>query len=592
MASSTPTFRRRRSCGTPAPRPTVRADPRPRVRAGSASRARGRDRGDAPSSDPATRRVATRRPGRPRPGASRAPDGMSVERPMTGSARSYTLATMSLVRPVQCPLLVGRDDLLQLAERRIAEAAAGRGHAPAPGGRGGRRQDAPAACDRAPGRCRRASAIAQGDLSPAGPRGARSASIRDLARDDDAGRVVRRPGRGPPRDRSAARARDALAHRQLLVHEIADRILERSTGRRCSRSTTSSGPTSSASRSSASSPGVAADRPLLLVAGYRPDELPAGSIHREWRARLLSQRHAEEVRLERADLRRDGAGHDAHPRHRACPPRARSSRPCYERTNGIPLHIEELLGRARRRRPRSTDARSARRTSPTRSRTPCSPGYGRLSPDAQAVARAGAVIGRCFVPGRGRGPPRPAGRRPRRRRSRSSSSSRSCTRSTTSTVATTTSATSCCATPCTARSRRASSGGSMPGRASSARILDGRVRGPRVAPLRARRASATGLPGGPGGCGGGRPPVEPARVVRALPASGPQRAVGYPARRAGAALRRLRATRPASVDDTDVEVPAAYEARRQFLAAGDPLHATEMLLARRERRREAGGIDR
>ena len=32
------------------------------------------------------------------------------------------------------------------------------------------------------------------------------------------------------------------------------------------------------------------ERPLLLVGGYRPGELPAGSIHREWRARLLSQR--------------------------------------------------------------------------------------------------------------------------------------------------------------------------------------------------------------------------------------------------------------------------------------------------------------
>ena len=34
---------------------------------------------------------------------------------------------MRPVRPVLSPLLVGRDELLDLAERRLAEAAAGRG---------------------------------------------------------------------------------------------------------------------------------------------------------------------------------------------------------------------------------------------------------------------------------------------------------------------------------------------------------------------------------------------------------------------------------------------------------------------------------
>src|SRR3990172_10497375 len=34
---------------------------------------------------------------------------------------------MSRVGPLLCPILVGRDDLLELADRRIGEAAAGRG---------------------------------------------------------------------------------------------------------------------------------------------------------------------------------------------------------------------------------------------------------------------------------------------------------------------------------------------------------------------------------------------------------------------------------------------------------------------------------
>ena len=35
---------------------------------------------------------------------------------------------MQRVGSVQCPLLVGRDDLLQLVDRRLGEAASGRGH--------------------------------------------------------------------------------------------------------------------------------------------------------------------------------------------------------------------------------------------------------------------------------------------------------------------------------------------------------------------------------------------------------------------------------------------------------------------------------
>ena len=35
---------------------------------------------------------------------------------------------VNVVGPLVCPVLVGRDDLLALAERRLAEAADGRGH--------------------------------------------------------------------------------------------------------------------------------------------------------------------------------------------------------------------------------------------------------------------------------------------------------------------------------------------------------------------------------------------------------------------------------------------------------------------------------
>ena len=38
-----------------------------------------------------------------------------------------TLRRMSRIGSLQCPIIVGRDDLLDLADRRLAEVAAGRG---------------------------------------------------------------------------------------------------------------------------------------------------------------------------------------------------------------------------------------------------------------------------------------------------------------------------------------------------------------------------------------------------------------------------------------------------------------------------------
>jgi DNA-binding CsgD family transcriptional regulator len=140
----------------------------------------------------------------------------------------------------------------------------------------------------------------------------------------------------------------------------------------------------------------AAERPLLLVADYRPDELPADGIHREWRSRLLGQRQAEELRLRPLTLEETGVattlilGGDL-------PAPKDVVEAVYERTNGIPLHIEELLAaldpadRADGRRIREAhvpdtigDAVLAR--------------LARLSDEARLVARAGAVVGRCFSP--------------------------------------------------------------------------------------------------------------------------------------------------------------------------------------------------
>ena len=129
---------------------------------------------------------------------------------------------MSLVRPVQSPFLVGRDDLLQLAERRIAEAAAGRGHLLLLAGEAGvgktrllqsieRRADTDG------------FRVAQGDLSPNDSE-VPLASILDLAR--TMSRIESFGTLGPEiLGHEGGRRGDGLSRRQLLVHEIADLIL-------------------------------------------------------------------------------------------------------------------------------------------------------------------------------------------------------------------------------------------------------------------------------------------------------------------------------------------------------------------------------
>ena len=137
------------------------------------------------------------------------------------------------------------------------------------------------------------------------------------------------------------------------------------------------------------------DRPPAPRRGLSCGRAAGGSYHREWRARLLSQRLAEEARLSPLTYAETalvttlilGTGLPA-PREVV--------NAVYERTDGIPLHIEELLGRWGKP-PAGTAARSATPWCPTRSRTRSSPGRAPVGRGPE-VARAGAVIGRCFMP--------------------------------------------------------------------------------------------------------------------------------------------------------------------------------------------------
>ena len=135
---------------------------------------------------------------------------------------------------------------------------------------------------------------------------------------------------------------------------------------------------------------------LLLVATYRTTPEVGGSALGEWRARLLTQRLAQELRLEplsmdqTADMTRLILGGDL-------PPSRELVAAVYERTDGIPLHVEELIGVvASGGRLDEDDIRAA--TVPNTIEDAIRHRLGQRAPFAQRLAEAGAVIGRSFLP--------------------------------------------------------------------------------------------------------------------------------------------------------------------------------------------------
>jgi DNA-binding CsgD family transcriptional regulator len=300
---------------------------------------------------------------------------------------------MSIARPVQCPILVGRDDLLELFDQLISETKSGRGNAIFLSGRAGlgktRLIRAAARKAEAAGLRVDGGAVAPQDHQVP------LASIRELAtglRGDDQWGTL-------SEDLLAIDGRhegDALGARRLIVRAAAARILEaidrpsmlifsdlhwtdemslEVIGELARRS---------------------ADLPLLLVGDYRPDEFPADGIHREWRSRILNQRQADEIRLRPLTIDETAMATTLILGGELPAPRE-VVEAVHERTNGIPLHIEELLAAL------DADARADGRRI-REAHVPDTIGdavlvrLDRLSVEAREVARAGAVIGRCFRP--------------------------------------------------------------------------------------------------------------------------------------------------------------------------------------------------
>ncbi len=298
-------------------------------------------------------------------------------------------ATLGTVR---CPLLIGRDDLLELVDRRIADVLDGRGQFLLISGEAGI------------GKTRFLHAVARkateagfaqvwGSVAPQ-DRDVPAASVLDLARTmlrlpafADAGRDVLRL--------CAATVEAEHVTRRRLVMDVVERLL-------------AGGPepvlfvfedlqwTDDLSLEViAELARGSRDRPILLCGDYRTDEAPVGTSLRDWRARLLTQRIAEELRLTPLSAE-DTALVTTLILDTGLPAPRDVAAAVYDRTDGIPLHIEELLGAL------SADARAngvaiREATVPDTIEDAVMSRLSHRSPEAQAVARTGAIIGRCFV---------------------------------------------------------------------------------------------------------------------------------------------------------------------------------------------------
>ncbi len=295
--------------------------------------------------------------------------------------------------PVRCPLLIGRDDLLDLADRRLTDVQAGRGQFLLVSGEAGigktRFLDA---IDQMASE--RGFTAAWGDLAPQDAN-VPAASILDLART-----MARIPGfasAGGELIRLGGIAMDAGGiRRRQLVMDVVEVLIGSVDGPTFFGFEDLQWADDLSLEIIAELARRGRDHHLLICGSYRTDEAPIGTYLRDWRSRLVTQRYAEEVRLRPLDETETalvttlllGTGLPA-PRDVAAA--------VFERTDGIPLHIEELLGAL------SADAR-ANGYAIREARVPdtiedaVNSRLAHRSAAAQAVARAGAVIGRCFVP--------------------------------------------------------------------------------------------------------------------------------------------------------------------------------------------------
>lgn len=298
---------------------------------------------------------------------------------------------------VQSPVLVGRDDFLTHADRRLAEAAAGTGQLLFVAGEAGI------------GKTRLLAAIARhaqaSDFAvvraAAFPGDVQSFAglLLDLASNlipagepalSDLGRALSSRVRAIP-----AAAGDAHHRRRLLVQDLVDLLASAEPGMPVLMILED---LHWADELSIDVLGHLAGRlaasPMLVAGAYRSDELYRQLPMRDLRARLLAQRLAEEIRLPRLASGQTAAMVRA-VLGRPAPGRVAAA--IHKRSDGIPLHVEELLA--------AIDEEALTRQSGTMVLTAAVPDtlgdavrsrVRQLTAGTREVASAAAVIGRSF----------------------------------------------------------------------------------------------------------------------------------------------------------------------------------------------------
>ncbi len=295
--------------------------------------------------------------------------------------------------PVRCPLLIGRDELLELVDRRLDDVEAASGQFLLVAGEAGI------------GKTRFLEAIAQkaddrgfvvvgGFVAPQ-DQDVPAASVLDIARSMVRIPVLAELGRELLTLGDHIIDADYVRRRRQLVMDVVDQVLAALPERTMLLFEDLQWADDLSLEIIAELARRSRDRKVLMCGGYRTDET-LGINLRDWRARLLTQRIAEEVRL--APLSRtETALVTTLILDTGLPAPREVADAVHERTDGIPLHIEELLGAL------SADARAnglaiREATVPDTIEDAVLARLRHRSPEAQQVARAGAIIGRCFVP--------------------------------------------------------------------------------------------------------------------------------------------------------------------------------------------------
>lgn len=316
---------------------------------------------------------------------------------MSPRATDLHLGRMESRVSLVCPVLVGRDGLLALADDRLAAARRGRGGLQFLAGEAGigktRLLGSIERRARAAGfRCVRAGTY-PGDLEVTG------AVLVDLARamgrqtafDATGAAITARLADAP----TPGTGGDAHRRRRVLALDLAAILA----------SAADAGPTLLALEDLHQADDLtleiltmlatrAAEAPLLVIGTYRSDELYPRVPMREWRAHLLTKRLAGEDRLERLTMEQTATMTALILETHGPAPRA-FVETIHRRTDGIPLHVEELLGMLRSGGVVQPDA-IPEADVPDTLEAAILGRLGRRSTAARRVAEVGAAIGRSF----------------------------------------------------------------------------------------------------------------------------------------------------------------------------------------------------